>query len=148
MSSKYNTLLDNAQLATSTKELNNLRLQLGAFHSELKVTGNTGKTFIDTLKSGLSKVFQLFGGYGIIMRFTTQLRNAWKEAKELDSALTDLSRVNSEISRSDFPDYLDKVIAKTKELSVAAKDYIDAVTTFSRAGYNLTDSEILADMAM
>ena len=103
MSSKYNTLLDNAQLATSTQQLNSLRIQLGAFRSELKVTGNTGMTFIDALKSGLSKVLQLFGGYNIIMQFTAQLRNAWKEAKELDSALTELSRVNSDISRSDFP---------------------------------------------
>lgn len=148
MASKYNTLLDNAQLATSTQELNNLRIQLGAFRSEIKVAGKAGMTFIDALKSGLSKVLQLFGGYNIVMQFTRQLRNAWKEAKELDSALTDLSRVNGEISRSDFPNYLDKVINKTKELSVATKDYIDAVTTFSRAGYNLADSETLADMAM
>ena len=148
MTSKFNTLLDNAQLATNTQELNSLRLQLSAFRSELKVTGNIGMTFTDALKSGLSKVLQLFGGYNVIMQFTAQLRNAWKEAKELDSALTDLSRVNSEISRNDFPNYLDKIINKTKELSVATKDYIDAVTTFSRAGYNLTDSEILADAAM
>ena len=97
MTSKFNTLLDNAQLATNTQELNSLRLQLSAFRSELKVTGNIGMTFTDALKSGLSKVLQLFGGYNVIMQFTAQLRNAWKEAKELDSALTDLSRVNSEI---------------------------------------------------
>ena len=148
MSIKYNTLLDSAQMARNTVELSALRTQLGAFRSELKVTGNTGLTMTDALRSGLSKVLYLFGSHGIIMQFTAQLRKAWIEAKELDSALTDLSRVNSEILRSDFPDYLDKVINKTKELSVATKDYIDAVTTFSRAGYNLTDSEILADMAM
>ena len=76
MASKFNTLLDNAQLAASTQELNNLRLQLSAFRSEIKVTGNTGMTFVDALKSGLSKVLQLFGGYNIIMQFTAQLRNA------------------------------------------------------------------------
>ena len=148
MASKYNTLLDNAQLATSTQELNNLRIQLGAFRSEIKVAGKAGMTFIDALKSGLSKVLQLFGGYNIVMQFTRQLRNAWKDAKELDSALTNLSRVNSDISRSDFPNYLDKVIGKAKKLSVAIKDCIDASTTFSRAGYNLADSEILADAAI
>lgn len=148
MTSKYNNLLDNAQLAASTQELNNLRLQLGAFRSEIKVAGKTGMTFIDALKSGLSKVLQLFGGYNIVMQFTKQLRNAWKEAKELDSALTDLSRVNSDISRSDFSSYLDKVIDKAKKLSVAIKDCIDATTTFSRAGYNLIDSEVLAAAAV
>ncbi len=148
MSQKYARLLDSAQLADSAKELNSLRLQLGAFRSELKVTGNSGMTMTDALKRGFSKVLQLFGGYGLIMRFTAQLRNAWKEAVELDSAMTDLSRVNSEISRSGFPEYLDKVISRTKELAVATKDYIDAMTTFSRAGYSLADSETLADMAV
>ena len=148
MSIKYNTLLDSAQMARNTVELSALRTQLGAFRSELKVTGNAGLTMTDALRSGLSKVLYLFGSHGIIMQFTAQLRKAWTEAKELDSALTDLSRVNAEISRSDFPNYLDKVISKTKELSVATKDYIDAVTTFSRAGYNLTDSEILSDMSI
>ena len=148
MSIKYNSLLDSAEMARNTVELSNLRTQLGSLRSELKITGNAGLTMTDALKNGLSKVLQLFGSYGIITQFTAQLRNSWEEAKELDKSMTDLSRVNSEITRSDFPDYLDRVIGKTKELSVATNDYIDAVTTFSRAGYNLTDSEILADMAV
>ena len=148
MTIKYNSLLDNAELARNTVELSALRTQLGSFRSELKVTGNAGLTMTDALKNGLYKVFQLFGSHGIIVQFTAQLRKAWTEAKELDKSMTDLSRVNSEITRSGFPDYLDKVISKTKQLAVATKDYIDAVTTFSRAGYNLVDSETLAQAAV
>lgn len=148
MTIKYNSLLDNAELARNTVELSALRTQLGSFRSELKVTGNAGLTMTDALKNGLYKVFQLFGSHGIIVQFTAQLRKAWTEAKELDKSMTDLSRVNSEITRSGFPDYLDKVISKTKQLAVATKDYIDAVTTFSRAGYNLADSETLAQAAV
>ena len=148
MTVKYNSLLDSAELATSNTELSNLRTQLGSFRSELKVTGNAGMTMTDALKNGLSKIFQLFGGHGIIMQFTKQLRNAWTEAKNLDSKMTDLARVNAEISRDKFPDYLDKCISKCRQLSVAVEDYIASVTTFSRAGYNLADSEALADMAV
>ena len=148
MTIKYNSLLDNAELAKNTVELSALRTQLGSFRSELKITGNAGLTMTDALKNGLSKVLQLFGSHGIIVQFTTQLRKAWTEAKELDKSMTDLSRVNAEITRSGFPDYLDRVIDKTKQLAVATKDYIDAVTTFSRAGYDLADSETLADMAV
>ncbi len=148
MSVKYNSLLDSAEMARNTVELSTLRTQLGSLRSELKVTGNAGLTMTDTLKNGLSKVLQFFGGHGIITQFTAQLRNAWAEAKELDSALTDLSRVSSDITRGSFSGYLDRVISKTKELSVAAKDYIDAVTTFSRAGYSLVDSEVLAGAAV
>ncbi len=125
-----------------------LRTQLGSLRSELKITGNAGLTFGDSLKKSLSKVMGLFGNFNIIMQFRQQLHNAWTEAEELDKSMTDLSRVNAEITRSGFPDYLDKVISKTKQLAVATKDYIDSVTTFSRAGYNLADSETLADMAV
>lgn len=148
MSIKYNSLLDNAEMARNSVELSALRTQLGSLRSELKITGNAGLTFGDSLKKSLSKVMGLFGNFNIIMQFKQQLKNAWVEAKELDKSLTDLSRVNAEITRSGFPDYLDKVIDKTKQLAVATKDYIDSVTTFSRAGYNLTDSETLAQAAV
>lgn len=148
MSIKYNSLLDNAEMARNNVELNTLRTQLGSLRSELKVTGNAGLTMTDALKNGMSKVLQLFGSSGVIMQFTRQLRNAWTEAKELDKAMTDLSRVNEGVTRSGFPEYLDRVISKTKQLAVAVHDYIDSMTTFSRAGYNLVDSEALADAAI
>ncbi len=148
MSIKYNSLLDNAEMARNSVELSSLRTQLGSLRSELKVTGNAGLTFGDSLKKSLSKVMELFGNFNVVMQFKQQLKNAWIEARELDKSLTDLSRVNEGITRSGFPDYLDRVIDKTKQLSVAVKDYIDSVTTFSRAGYNLADSEILADAAV
>ena len=116
--------------------------------TELKITGNSGLTMTDALKNGLTKVLQLFGSSGIIMQFRAQLRNAWTEAKELDKAMTDLSRVNEAITRDGFPEYLDRVISKTKQLAVSVKDYIDSMTTFSRAGYNYVDSEALADAAI
>lgn len=148
MSIKYNSLLDEASMARNTVELSALRTQLGSLRSELKVTGNAGLTFGDSLKKSLSKVMGLFGNFNVVMQFKQQLRNAWTEAQELDKSLTDLSRVNEGITRSGFPDYLDRVISKTKQLAVATKDYIDSVTTFSRAGYNLADSETLADAAI
>lgn len=148
MSIKYNSLLDNAEMARNSVQLSTLRTQLGSLRSELKITGNSGLTMTDALKSGLTKVLQLFGSSGVIMQFTKQLRNAWTEAKELDKAMTDLSRVNEAITRDGFPEYLDRVISKTKQLAVSVKDYIDSMTTFSRAGYNYVDSEALADAAI
>ncbi len=148
MSNKYNSLMDNTKLAKSSAELKSLRLQLSAFRSELKTANMYSMNLSDTLKRTFRRTAELFGTYGLVSMFTRQLRNAWTEAKELDSAMTDLARVNAEISRDGFPDYLDRVINKTNQLAVATKDYIQAVTTFSRAGYNLADSETLADMAV
>ncbi len=148
MRAKYNELLDSANIAKSNSELKALRGQLSAFKTELVATNNAGLRWGDKLKASISRYTQLFSGASFIYAIVNQLRNAWTQAEELDKSMTDLSRVNAEITRSGFPDYLDKVIDKTKKLAVATKDYIDAVTTFSRAGYNLADSEILADAAV
>lgn len=67
MAVKYNSLLDNAEMARNTAELSALRTELGSFRSELKITGNAGLTMTDALKNGLSKVLQLFGSSSIIM---------------------------------------------------------------------------------
>lgn len=147
MSIKYHNLLDNAKLATSSKELRALKLQLSAIRSELKATGLAGKNMTDTFKSGVKRAVELFGSYGLIMSFTKQLRNAWNEAQELDESLTSLAKVSDEISRNNFPAYLDKCIKRTQELAVSTKDYIDSVTEFSKQGYSLADSEILAEKA-
>lgn len=149
MSIKYNTLLDNAEMSKNTVELSTLRTQLGSLRSELKVTGNAGLTMTDALKNGLSKVLQLFGGHGIIMQFTAQLRNAWKEAKELDSSIVSLSKVCDELAdRNSFPAYIDKSISKAKELCTDVNDLLYATTEFKKLGNTLEKSEILAEYAI
>lgn len=148
MTQKYNGLLDSAKLAANNDELKNLRLRLSAFRSELKATNLDGLTLADTFKKGIKRAGQLFGSYGIIMTFRRQLQNASSQALELDTALTDLARVNSEITRDKLPEYLDSCISKCKELKVAVNDYISSVTDFSRSGYDLADSETLAEMAI
>jgi len=149
MSIKYNTLLDNAEMARNTVELSTLRTQLGSLRSELKITGNAGLTMTDALKNGLTKVLQLFGGHGIIMQFTAQLRNAWKEAKELDSSITSLSKICDELAdRNSFPAYIDKSISKAKELCTDVNDLLYAITEFKKLGKTLENSEILAEYAI
>ena len=72
MSIKYNSLLDSAEMSRNTVELSSLRNQLSAFKSELKVTGNMGLTFSDSLKKSLSKVMGLLGNFNVIMQLNQQ----------------------------------------------------------------------------
>ena len=147
MSAKYNTLLDNAKLATSTKEIQNLRMQLSAMRSEIKATNLSGLTLGDTFKKTFKRATELFTGTGGVMLLSQQLRKAWREALNLDSAYTDLIKVQSELTRGDYPEYLERCNKKAQELATTQQALIESTTEFSKSGYNLTDSNALSEQA-
>lgn len=147
MSSKYYTLLDNAKLASSNKELKNLRLQLSAMRSEIKATSQSGLSFGDTLKKTFKRATELFASTGGLMLLSQQMKEAATEAVNLDKAYTDLIKVQDELTRSDYPDYLERCNKKAQELATTQQALIESVTEFSKSGYNLTTSNALAEQA-
>lgn len=147
MSAKYNTLLDNAKLARSSKDISNLRAQLSAFRSELKANNLATLSFGDALKKTFKRATQLFTGTGLVMLATRQIRQAWTEALNLDKAYTNLIKVQNELTRSDYPSYLERCNKMAKELATTQQALIESTTEFSKSGYNLTDSNALATQA-
>lgn len=145
ITSKYNALLDSAKFANNSKELRNVRLQLSALRSELKATNLAGLSLTDTLKKGVRRAGELFGSYGLIMAATRQLRNAWTEALTLDKTYTNLNKVQDELSRSDYPKYLEECNKKAKDLATSQKELIEGATEFSKSGYNLSKSNQLTE---
>lgn len=145
--SKYNSLLDNAKLATSNKEIKNLRLQLSALRSEIRSTGQAGLTLGDTLRKTFKRAAELFTGTGFMMLATQQLKQAWQEAMNLDKSFTSLVKVQNELTRSDYPDYLEQCNKKAKELATTQQALIDGATEFSKSGYDLTTSNKLSEQS-
>lgn len=145
MTAKYNSLLDNAKLATSSKEIKNLRLQLSAMRSELKATNMSGLTLGDTLKKTFKRATELFSGTGGVMLLSQQLRQAWNESLNLDKSFTDLIKVQDELSRSDYPDYLELCNKKAQDLAATQQGLIDGATEFTKSGYNLVTSNKLTE---
>lgn len=145
MSAKYNSLLDNAKLATSGKELQNLRLQLSAMRSEVKATNLSGLTLGDTFKKTFKRATELFTGTAGVMALSHQLREAWTQALELDKAYTDLIKVQNELTRGDYPEYLEQCNKKAQELATTQKSLIEGATEFSKSGYTKTQSDQLAE---
>lgn len=147
MSAKYNTLLDNAKLATSGKGIRNLRAQLSAFRSELKANNLATLSFGDALKKTFKRAAQLLSGTGMVMLATRQIRQAWTEALNLDKAYTNLIKVQNELTRSDYPNYLERCNKKAKELATTQQALIESTTEFSKVGYDLNTSDALAGKA-
>lgn len=147
MATKYNSLLDNAKLATSGKEIQNLRLQLSAMRSEIKAMNLSGLTLGDTFKKTFKRATELFASTGGVMLLAQQMRQAWTEALNLDKAYTGLIKVQDELSKSDYPEYLERCNKKAQNLATTQKALIDSVTEFSKSGYNLSESNALSEKA-
>lgn len=145
MSAKYNSLLDNAKLATSGKELQNLRLQLSAMRSEVKATNLSGLTLGDTFKKTFKRATELFTGTAGVMALSHQLREAWTQALELDKAYTDLIKVQDELTRGDYHSYLEQCNKKAQKLATTQKSLIEGAAEFSRSGYTRAESDQLAE---
>lgn len=142
---KYNQLLDNAKLAVSNKQLQSLRLQLSAMRSEIRAANLNGLTLGDTFKRTFTRATELFAGTGGVMLATQQMRKAWTEALSLDKAYTDLIKVQDQLSRSDYPDYLDRCNKKAQDLAATQKGLIEGAAEFSKSGYNLSTSNKLTE---
>ena len=147
MASRYNTLLDNAKLATSNKEIRNLRMQLSAMRSELRANNLAGLTLGDTLKKTFKRAMELFSGTGFVMLLSQQLRQAWRESLNLDKAFTDLVKVQSALTRGDYLQYLEQCTRKAKELATTQQALIEGATEFSKSGYDLTTSNKLSEQS-
>ncbi|MSS63709.1 phage tail tape measure protein [Velocimicrobium porci] len=145
MAAKYNSLLDNAKLATSSREIQNLRLQLSAMRSEIKATNLSGLTLGDTFKKTFKRATELFTSTGGLMLLTRQMRQAWTEALNLDKAYTDLIKVQNDLSRGDYPEYLERCNKKAQELATTQKSLIEGATEFSKSGYDLDTSNKLTE---
>lgn len=145
MAAKYNSLLDNAKLATSSREIQNLRLQLSAMRSEIKATNLSGLTLGDTFKKTFKRATELFTGTGGVMLLTQQMRQAWTEALNLDKAYTDLIKVQNDLSRGDYPEYLERCNKKAQELATTQKSLIEGATEFSKSGYTKSQSDALTE---
>lgn len=147
MSAKYNSLLDSAKLASSSKEVEKLRMQLSAMRSEIKATNLSGLSLGDTFKKTFKRATELFTGTGGVMLLSQKLHDAWNEALNLDKAYTDLIKVQDELTRGDYPDYLERCNKKAQELATTQQALIESTTEFSKSGYNLSQSNALSEKA-
>ena len=123
--------------------------------------GNLGTKIsgVVTPAQSLSQVLQQnFGGLGqYLARFTSSLyiitksistiKSMISEVKSLDTALVELQKVTN-LTGDSLAQFTDKAYEMGKSVGRTGKDVIEAVTTFSRAGYDLNESTQLAQSAL
>lgn len=153
MSSKYNydaqlkQLISEANTSNRTKEnLFGLQSRFNTIKTEINNLGKTGKSVGQELDNLFSKIGlkAIFGT--MIYRAISYFKSMLTTVKEVNTSMVKLKRVTSETNDS-YSKFLKSATQSAKELSSTITDIIDAVSSFSRLGYNIDDATILGNVA-
>lgn len=143
----FNSLIQELDLAKTSDDVAKVRAKFATLRSEIKLTGQEGKTLWQTMRDGAEK-------FSSWMTLTTLISTAARDVKkmvtnviELDSAMTNLKKVTDETD-STYERFLKNTSQQAKELHSTITDLIEQTSTWSKLGYNLNESNILAKASM
>lgn len=118
------------------KQINSEAKQL---HANMASANKVGFSWIDKLKNAWSK----FGGWsfatGTLMAGVHQTTEAFRELKEVDTYLTEISKANDKLSKSDLSTIGVNSFDIASQYGKTATNYLSAVQEMSRAGYENVD---------
>lgn len=142
---KYESMMQRAMSVADKGQLSDSRAELAAFTSEMKASGLASKSMGDRWRDLTSRAKDLFSAASIVRVAFTQVKEAVSTTIDLDKAYTGLIKVQSELTRSDYPDYLDRCNRKAQELATTQKSLFEGAEEFSKSGYDLETSNGLTE---
>lgn len=146
-SRKYESIMQNAISVSDKGQLADIRTELAAFTSELKANGLAGKSTGDRWAGLIDRAKDLFSAASIVRVIFKQMRQAISSTLELDTAMTDLYKVQNDVtSREQFSGMLTKWNKLAQELSVTTESLINSASEWSKIGFDLDMSEQLAQI--
>ena len=147
-----------ADIQTYITSLRQLNTQMGQMQFDAM---KQGFTKIETSMRGLGKLgynvkqqfaqaaeafsYYLSARY-LVMGFITELQNAVTEIKEVDTYLTEISKANDKLSKSDLAGIGDRSFGTASRYGQKATDYLAGVQEMSRAGYE--NAEAMGELSV
>lgn len=117
--------------------------QLSAFRSQVKAAGRDTQTLGDRFSSALKRVTQWTSAVTILYKGFDIMRRGFETVVDLDTAMTDL-RKTTDASEATYAKFYRQANAQAKELGSTTKEVIEQTAAWSRLGYTLQESEVLA----
>lgn len=144
-SQKYENLLNSAYSISDKSQLQEVRAQISAFTSDLKAHGLAVQSVGDKWRKLTERAKDLFSAASIVRMVFSQTKQAVSTTIDLDKVYTDLVKVNDELNRNDYANYLSKCNQKAQELATTQKSLIEGAAEFSKSGYDLDTSNKLTE---
>lgn len=144
----YRTEYENlqAELAsiTTTGEAEAFKKSFNDLQTRAIKEGNVGKTWAEEIKRGFGAIGQFAATYGLQMYGVQVAQEAVQNVVEIDSAMTELKKV-SDITDNQVSGFFENANAQAQKYGASLTDIISSTADWSRLGYNLKDSQTLAD---
>lgn len=147
-----NSLAEKQKNATTAGELKQYTKEVNAIKSQASAEGKTGASVFAELKRAGSQILQFTSIYGGWQLVGNAIRDSISELKEMDSILTEISKVSdmtttelNQLGKDSF-DYASKYGKKVT-------DYLQGVTEMNRSGFygkqgvELANTSVLAQAA-
>lgn len=138
--------------ATSKSELAEYTKQVNMLKSEAFALGKTGKSFKDEFSRAFDQIFQFSQIYGGIDQVIDSVSAAVTELKEMDSILTEISKV-SDMSNSQLRQLGEDSFDYANKYGQRVTSYLKGVTEMNRSGFygqqgiDLANTSVLAQAA-
>ena len=139
-------MFDSAKISGSAEQYKNATDQLKKFKTEMQLTGKSGMTFSDKLTNSMGNLAAMFSTYRILSAGKQAIDSMISSVTELDTAMTNLKKVSDE-SQESYDAFFNNLGREAQDMSANMVDYINAVTGFSRIGYDLDQAEELGRWA-
>lgn len=134
--------------------LKTLRSEIQDVGAKLKNASGESLSFSKALQQSLQdygmigrSIAQVFSGYKLFQTATRTIKNMVTEVQNIDASLLELRKVTG-LSGEALDEFTDSAFKSGQQLGRTGQDVIDAVATFSRAGYDLQEANALAQAAL
>ena len=145
-------LAEKQKTATNADELKNYTKQVNAIKAEAAALGKTGASIGTEFKRAFGKIGQFAGIYGGWQMFGNSIRESVSELKEMDSILTEISKV-SDMTTEQLNQLGKDSFGYANKYGKKVTDYLQGVTEMNRSGFygqqgiDLANVSVLAQAA-
>lgn len=138
--------------ASNWEELNSANKEFKEITTRAQSLGMTGKSLFSGFKQAFGKIFQFSQIYGGINKVITWTTSAVSELKEMDTILTEISKV-SDMTTSQINQLGKDSFDNANKYGKKVTDYLTGVTEMNRSGFynqkgiDLANTSVLAQAA-
>lgn len=131
--------------ATTSKEVQAVSADFTTMQRNARSAGATGLKFWDGVVNKVKEYGQYLTVAGVAAQGVFAVQDMFRNALEVDTAMTGLYRV-TDLTSSQYTQLYDNMIASAKEYGATLTDIINATADWTRAGFDANTSNALAEV--
>lgn len=132
--------LTREEIAKLNQEFNNAVVQA-------RNAGKLGKTFFQTLREGMSSFSYWTSSTFLVMQGINKTKQAFSELKEINSIMTEISKV-SQMTSKELQQLGNDAFESASKYGKTASDYLTGIQDFSRAGFRGDHADQMAELSV